>query len=86
MLAISGAGGAYFRAVLLPEKHWARRIVQGVAGVLSAIFLGGVVAHGLNSIVDTGPFAWLACGFILGTAGEAGVKVLQEKILGKSNE
>ena len=84
MLAISGAGGAYFRAVLLPEQKWQRRIAQGVAGAFSAIFLGGMVAFGLNKIVDTGPFAWLACGFVLGSAGEAGVKALQEKVLGKS--
>lgn len=85
MLALSGAGGAYFRAVLLPEKLWRRRIVQGVAGVMSALFLGGLVAYGINKVFDTGPFAWLACGFILGSAGEAGVKALQEKILGKPN-
>lgn len=85
MLALSGAGGAYFRAVLLPEQQWRRRVVQGVAGVMSAIFLGGMVAFGLNKVVDTGPFAWLACGFIIGSAGEAGVKALQDKVLGKPN-
>lgn len=86
MLAVSGAGGAYFRAVLLPEQLWRRRIVQGIAGVMSAVFLGGIASYGINQIVDTGPFAWLACGFILGSAGEAGVKALQERVLGKPND
>lgn len=86
LLVLSGTGGAYFRAILAPEQKWQRRVAQGVAGALSALFLGGFAAFLLNAVTDTGPFAWLACGFIFGSAGEAGVKWAQEKALGKQDD
>ena len=35
LLAFSGVGGAFFRAVLAPEEQWKRRVVQGISGALS---------------------------------------------------
>lgn len=84
LLAISGMGGAFFRAVFAPEKEWKRRIIQGLAGASSAIFLGGAVAHMIDSLVSVGVYAFLAAGFLMGSAGELGVKFLQEKLMGKS--
>lgn len=83
LLAISGAGGAYVRAVFVPEERWARRVVQGVAGALSAIFLGGAIAQIVSNFVDVPFYAYLASGFIMGSAGEFGVKFVQEKIMGR---
>lgn len=48
LLAFSGIGGAFFRAVWAPEEQWKRRVVQGVSGALSAIFLGGVLTKGIG--------------------------------------
>lgn len=83
VLAISGIAGAMFRAVLAPEIEWRRRIVQGLAGAVSAIFLGGLAAQWVNSAIDAGLYAYSACGFIMGTGGEVAVKALQDRVLGK---
>lgn len=85
MLAISGAGGAYFRAVLVPEQKWKRRVVQGVAGALSAIFLGGIAGHLIDATLNAGPYSYLAAGFLMGSGGEVAVKAIQDRLLGKSN-
>lgn len=83
MLGVSGLGGAYFRAFIQPEPNWQKRVGQGLAGALSAIFLGGLVAHFINVIAHAGVFAYLAGGFLMGSGGELSVKALQDKILGK---
>lgn len=83
LLAISGMGGAFFRAVFAPEKEWKRRVIQGVAGASSAIFLGGALANIIDGIMHAGVYAFLAAGFLMGSAGELGVKFLQERIMGK---
>lgn len=85
MLGISGAGGAYFRAILAPEQKWNRRIVQGVAGALSAIFLGGIVGHIIEGATGAGAYSFLAAGFLMGSGGEVTVKAIQDRFLGKSN-
>lgn len=82
LLTVSGVAGAFFRAVLAPEKETGKRIVQGVAGALSAVCLGGVVANIINSFMDAGPYAYLAAGFVMGSGGEVAVKAIQDKILG----
>jgi hypothetical protein len=83
LLGISGAGGAFFRAVFAPEKEWGRRIVQGVCGAISAIFLGGVLGHLISAILpaEAAPSAFLAAGFLMGVGGEAAVKRMQERLL-----
>lgn len=82
ILAVSGIAGAFFRAVVAPEKEWRRRIVQGVAGAVSAIFLGGVLGHFISQLVDSGPYAYLAAGFIMGSGGEVAVKAIQDRLMG----
>lgn len=83
-LAVSGVGGAYFRAVIAPEQEWKKRIVQGIAGALSAIFLGGLVAHFVDGIVNAGVYTYLAAGFLMGSGGEVAVKKIQDRVLGKA--
>lgn len=85
LLAISGVAGSFFRAILAPEKKVGRRIVQGIAGAMSAIFLGGIVGHVLNSMTGSGVYSFLAAGFLMGSGGEVAVKKIQDKILGKED-
>lgn len=82
VLGISGAGGAFFRAVLAPEQAWARRVAQGIAGALSAVFLGGLLAGMINAIIDGGVYSYLGAGFLMGSGGEVTVKWFQDKFLG----
>lgn len=80
-LMLSGAAGAYVRAVFAPEASWQRRIIEGVAGALSAIFLGGLVGHVIDGLTDAGTWAYLAAGFIMGEGGIAAVRGLRRAIL-----
>lgn len=84
ILGIAGIGGALLRAVLAPEAHWKRRLVQGGAGIVSAMFLGGAVADLIATlgIVKLQSNAWLASGFIMGYGGEIAVKKLQDRLIG----
>ena len=68
--------------MLAPEKETRKRIIQGVAGALSAVCLGGIVANIINSFMDAGPYAYLAAGFIMGSGGEVAVKAIQDRVLG----
>lgn len=81
LLAFAGVAGAFFRAILAPEVEWKRRIAQGVGGALSALFLGGFMAQITNQVFDTGPYSWLAWGFIMGSGGEVAVKYVQDRIM-----
>tara|TARA_R110000851_G_scaffold258264_1_gene410691 strand:- start:1835 stop:2161 length:327 start_codon:yes stop_codon:yes gene_type:complete len=83
LLVFSGVGGAVVRALFTPEAEWKRRIAQGLGGAISAMFLGGLAAQMFNHIVnDTGPYAYLAFGFLMGSGGEVAIKRLQDKLLG----
>ncbi|KRS17541.1 hypothetical protein [Roseovarius indicus] len=73
-LLLSGAAGAYVRAVFAPEASWRRRILEGLAGAFSAVFLGGLVGHVLQDITGGGTWAYLAAGFIMGEGGIAAVR------------
>lgn len=86
LLALSGGAGAVFRTLISPEKRIARRVVQGVAGALSALFLGGVLASIIDAIVHAGAYAYLASGFIMGSGGEMAVKALQDRLLGAADK
>lgn len=79
-LAVSGVGGAYFRAVFAPEKLALRRIVQALAGAVSAVFLGGLLAHLIDEFFHAGVYSYLAAGFLMGTGGELAVKSIQDKL------
>lgn len=85
ILAMSGIGGAFFRALLAPEVEWKRRVMQGLGGALSAIFLGGFMAQITDQFVETGYYSWLAWGFIMGSGGEVAVKFVQDKLMGGTN-
>lgn len=82
LLALSGVAGAFFRAALAPEQQWKRRVIQGVAGAISAIFMGGVVASVINTFVEAGVYSYLAAGFVMGSGGELAVKAIQDKFFG----
>ena len=83
LLAFSGIGGAFFRAVFAPRERWKRRVVQGISGALSAIFLGGVLAHLIDMATSAGPLSYLAAGFLMGSGGELAVKAMQDRLMGK---
>lgn len=83
LLAISGVAGALFRSAFAPESELRRRVIQGIAGAMSAIFLGGLVAGAFNSFLDVGAYAYLASGFIMGSGGELVVKAIQDRLLVK---
>lgn len=80
-LILSGAGGAYVRAVFAPEQNWKRRLVEGSAGAVSAIFLGGVLGHIINAVTGAETYAYLAGGFIMGEGGILAVQSLRRKFL-----
>ena len=81
LLLFSGVGGAFFRAVLAPEQAWRRRIVQGIAGALSAVFLGGVLGHIIDAITGAGILSYSAAGFLMGSGGEVAVKSIQDRFM-----
>ena len=80
-LVLSGAAGAYVRAVFAPEAAWKRRIAEGIAGAFGAIFLGGLVGHVIDQVTGGGTWAYLAAGFVMGEAGIAGVRGMRKRIL-----
>lgn len=80
-LFLSGAAGAYVRAVFAPEASWRRRILEGIAGAFGAIFLGGLVGHVINSTVGGDTWAFLAAGFIMGEGGIAAVRGVRKLLL-----
>ncbi len=83
LLAFSGVGGVLFRAVLAPEEQWKRRVVQGIAGALSAMFLGGVLAHVIDAMTGAGVLSYLAAGFLMGSGGELAVKAMQDRLMAR---
>ena len=83
LLAFAGVGGAFFRAVLAPEEQWKRRVIQGISGALSAVFLGGVLAHVIDSMTGAGALSYLAAGFLMGSGGELAVKAMQDRLMVK---
>ncbi|MGZ9809954.1 hypothetical protein ACXN5S_05770 [Pseudoroseicyclus sp. H15] len=82
-LIISGAGGAYVRAVFAPQAEWRRRLVEGSAGAVSAIFLGGVLGHVIDVMSGAGVYAYLAGGFLMGEGGIAAVRAVRSRFLPK---
>ena len=82
VLGLAGAAGALVKGLIAPEKNWKRRSIQAAAGVLSAIFIGGFLGSLVEPFVTVAAYAYLAAGFVCGTAGEAAVAKAQSKILG----
>lgn len=83
LLGFSGLAGGLFSALMAPEERWKRRVIRGIAGALSAIFLGGILAHFIDTFTGLGPQSYLAAGFIMGTGGEVAVKAIQDRLLAK---
>jgi hypothetical protein len=81
-LFISGAAGAYVRAVFAPESSWKRRAFEGSAGAISAIFLGGVLGHLIDMLTGAETYAYLAGGFIMGEGGIVAVQAIRRKFIG----
>ena len=80
-LIVSGCGGAFVRALSVPEESWKRRALHGLIGACSAIFLGGILAHLINVLTDAGIYAYLAAGFLMGEGGIAAVHALRRKLM-----
>lgn len=85
-LILSGAAGAYVRAVFAPETAWRRRLAEGVAGAFGAIFLGGLLGHALDQAFDAGTWAFLASGFIMGEGGIAAIRGFRRKVIKEDGE
>lgn len=85
LLALSGGAGAAFRAAFAPRQEWKRRVIQGCAGALSAVFLGGIAAGIINALIEVGPYAYLGAGFLMGSGGEMAVRAVQNKVFGPSD-
>lgn len=83
-LILSGAAGAYVRAVFAPQDSWRRRVGEGLAGAFGAIFLGGLVGHILDMITGGGTWAYLAAGFVMGEGGIAAIRGVRKSILDRS--
>lgn len=87
VLALAGLAGAFLRALISPESGIKRRIIQGIGGIISALFLGGALSNIVTSMLNVNEInAILASGFLMGVSGEAGVKAMQNKIYGKEGK
>lgn len=82
LLMVAGFFGALVRGMLAPEGKLKARLVQGVVGIFSALFLGAFLGGFFEGIVAHPAYAYLASGFICGTAGEVIIAYAQRKILG----
>ncbi|MBV7408214.1 hypothetical protein [Maritimibacter sp. DP1N21-5] len=80
-LIVSGAAGAFVRAIYAPEHHWRRRVIEGIAGGASAVFLGGVVGHVIAAATGAGVSSYLAAGFVMGEGGLAAIRAFRQHIL-----
>lgn len=84
LLAFSGVGGAFVRALFLPEESWKLKLTQGIGGAVSAIFLGGFMAQMTDTLLTPTPYSWLAWGFVMGSGGEVAIKAAQKRLQGIS--
>lgn len=82
-LFIAGAAGAFTRAVYVPEPSWKKRILEGIAGAMSAIFLGGLLGHWIDSAFGGGVWAYCAAAFIMGEGGIAAVHTVRSIVFRK---
>jgi hypothetical protein len=81
-LAISGVFGSLVRLMIDPEENWIRWVTQLFVGMLCAVFLGGVAAY----FLDAGTKGLLACGFVFGSLGEHGLKMVQDRFATKKKK
>jgi len=83
VLGVAGLAGGFIKGLLAPEQEWKKRAIQALSGLFSAIFLGGFIGSLVEPLVTVAAYAYLASGFICGTAGELAIAFAQKKILGK---
>ncbi len=86
ILILAGLFGAFTRALVAPEKRWKRRLGQGAIGVLTAIFIGPILAGFLGGYVQKEVYAWLAAGYVCAFGGETIMSAIQNKILGEAKK
>ncbi len=86
LLGLSGVAGACIRVLFAPEGQMKRRMVQGLGGAVAAVFLGGPLAHIINIISDSGAYAFLASGFLMGNGGELAIRAMQDRFFGRSDQ
>lgn len=85
-LFLSGAAGAYVRAVFAPQAEWRRRLAEGIAGAFGAIFLGGLVGHTIDAVMGGGTWAFLAAGFVMGEGGIAAIRGVRRVVLNEKDK
>lgn len=82
-LLTAGVFGSIVRVLIRPERQWQRWLVQVLIGTFSAVFLGSLVGHLVARMVGVESLnaAYLASGFLIGTAAEKVIEKLQNKFL-----
>ena len=86
ILGISGLFGVATRAIFFSDDNMQRKIAQAVAGLVSAVFFGAILANMITPFVKDEVYAWLASGFICGFAGEVVIEWVQSKFMEKEEE
>lgn len=81
---IAGICGAIVRLLLRPETCWRRWLAQFLVGVFCAIFLGAFLGVQVVRVlkiedVESTAYAVAATAFVVGTAGEEVIRMLQRK-------
>ena len=82
VLGVAGLAGVFIKGLVAPEKQWKRRAVQALIGLFAAVFIGGFIGSLVEPLVTVAAYAYLASGFVCGTAGEVAIAFAQRKILG----
>ena len=81
-LFISGLVGSVLRSFSDPSDGWRRRVVQILVGAACAVFLGELFGQWIMKAAGIeGMAAYSAAGFLMGTAGERGIKWGMDKFL-----
>lgn len=83
ILLTSGFCGSIVRVLIRPEKQWQRWLVQVLVGTTAAVFLGSIFGHIISNMIghEGSTAAYLASGFLIGTAAERAIEKLQAKFL-----
>lgn len=86
VLAISGLAGSIFRTMLPLKGKLKDELSKVLVAPLAAIFFGSALARFINVVTDTGIYAYVASGFIVGTGGEVAVKAARGKLHGNADK
>lgn len=86
VLLVSGVAGSFLKTIHGPQELSVKaRAIQGISGVLAAVFLGGVVSRFISGLfgLEVGIETLLASGFIVGRASEELIAAIQKRIVVK---